>query len=188
MWKIVKRNIKKDIDKVFKKIRNKAISKLFGYKGTFKILIENPLTLERTQIAQVDNLIMDWTLNTLIKALMGECPIDAGAQIMHFAIGTDNTAPTASDETLGTEVYRVPVAARTNTSNGVVTHEFYLLATDYSGSIEEMGIFGGEDSEDWEAGAGKDTGHLLARALWSYTKSSSEQIVVQRVDTLLRES
>lgn len=138
------------------------------------------------KIDEVENIITDWTINTLALSLMGQNPIDAGVRIKHCAIGTDNTAATASDETLGTEVFRVPYAAYRNSSNGTVVHDFYIGDTEYVGDIEEIGIFAGDYSFDWNVGAGKDTGELISRALWDYTKNGSEQLVIQRIDQLSR--
>ena len=133
---------------------------------------------KKKKIANVNNLIVDSSKNTLSKALMGVNATDS-LKIEYLAIGDDNTAPSGSDNKLINEVFRTPYVSRTNTDTGEITTEFYILDSDYSGSIEEIGIFGGNS-----ASSTADSGNLISRALWSYTKSSSEEIFIRRVDTI----
>ncbi len=60
-------------------------------------------------------------------------------EFTHGAIGTDNTAPTTGDTTLGTEVFRDAIDASTN-SGGIVTSSLRVLATEANGNaIAEYG-------------------------------------------------
>ncbi|MFW9878285.1 MAG: hypothetical protein ACFFG0_34825 [Candidatus Thorarchaeota archaeon] len=134
---------------------------------------------KRKKIADIDNLIVNWAKNTLATALMGTDYVMENVKIKYLAIGDDNTAPLGSDSTLVNEVFRTPFVSQSNTSTGEITSEFYILDSDYSGSIKEIGLFGGNS-----ATATTDTGNLLSRALWSYTKSASEEIYIKRIDTI----
>jgi len=139
-------------------------------------------------IETVENIITDLTLSYLIVALRWLNPVtyNYGIGIGQLAIGTGVTAPTAADTKLVTEVYRVPKASQTITATGELTTEFYIAENEYTGAIKEVGIYGGTYAYDWTGGLYKDWGNLMSRALWDYTKSDSEQIIVQRVDRLAR--
>jgi len=142
----------------------------------------DPVSKERRFRANKKNLIMDRTFTYDIGYLFGSSSINQG-QIYHLAIGDDNTAPTSTDSTLGNEVYRVPVTSQVRTGVGELTSEFYITNTEFSGDIEELGIYAGLTSEDWNGGTGADTGILLARVLYSDTKGSNEELLIQRIDS-----
>jgi hypothetical protein len=158
------------------------------YKGLYIFYTKNMSTGKIEHIETVENIITDITLSYLIVALKGLNPVtyNYGIDIRQLAIGTGTTAPTATDTKLVTEVYRVPRAAQTITAAGELTTEFYISDNEYTGSIKEVGVYGGYRAYDWLEGLNKDLGNLMSRALWDYTKSDSEQIIIQRVDRLAR--
>jgi hypothetical protein len=125
------------------------------------------------------NLILDDTLDWFVR-----CTYNTGyagwLKIKHCAVGDDNTAVTASDETLGNEIYRTPYVLRTDSSPGSVTYDFYISGSDITTEldIKEIGIYA-DTSEDWAGGAGKDTGRLLTHALLSYTKATTVEMLIQ---------
>ena len=162
--------------------KKNPLNEYHGHRGKFLIWSINPETGERKLKAEKQNLLMDRTFTYDAGYLYGNSAVSQG-QIMHLGIGDDNTAPTSTDSDLGNETYRVPVVTQTLTGTGELTTEFYITATEFSGTIEEFGIFAGVFSEDWNAGAGADTGILLARVLYSDTKTTNEEILVQRIDT-----
>lgn len=153
-----------------------------GHTGRMLVWSIDPVTKKRTLKADKQNLIMNRTFTYDIGYLYGNSAVSQG-QIFHLGIGDDNTAPTSTDSDLGNETYRVPVVSQSITGVGELTTEFYITATEFSGTIEELGIFSGILSEDWNAGAGADTGLLLARILYSDTKTTSEELLIQRIDT-----
>lgn len=100
-------------------------------------------------------------------------------EIKYLAIGDDNTAVTASDITLGNEVHRSYYVLRERSSQKIITTEFYITDSEFNGTIEELGIFCGNEASDTT-----DSGNLLSHVLWSYSKSSSEELLVQYVLTI----
>lgn len=154
-----------------------------GHTGRILVWSIDPVTKKRTLKLDKPNLIMNRTFGYDYEYLRGN-NVAANGQIMHLGIGDDNTAPTSTDSDLGNETYRVPVISQSITGTGELTSEFYITATEFSGTIEELGIFGGYFfSEDWNGGTGADTGNLLARILYSDTKTTNEELLIQRVDT-----
>lgn len=149
----------------------KKISESARLDGVYKMYsIENNI---KTQIDEKHNLIMDDAHNVVAKIFMGFSAVYY-YQIKYLAIGDDNTAVTGTDSTLTNEVYRVPFVVQANSSSKVVTTDFYITDSEFSGTIEELGIPCGVT-----ASSTADTGYLLSHVLWSYSKSSSEEILVE---------
>lgn len=103
-------------------------------------------------------------------------------QITYIAVGTGNTTPTANDKKLALEsavagarksiVSSGTVAAGTNPGEVIVT--IVLQAPDASNvGIQEIGFFGGKS-----ASSTKDSGVLIARALYSHTKLPTETLTL----------
>lgn len=93
--------------------------------------------------------------------------------VHYVAVGTSSTAPTTGDTQLGAEVFR---KALTNSANGagagasVLT--LYLSPQDVVGTaIAEVGWFAGSS-----ASGTANSGVLIARGLYSHTKTASESI------------
>jgi len=61
----------------------------------------------------------------------------------YYAIGDDDTTPSASDTTLNNEVFREAVSSITkDTSSGYkLKYQCYVNTTDYTGNIAEFGLF-----------------------------------------------
>jgi len=158
------------------------------YNGIYKFYRIDPGTKKMKQFDEVENILTDRMLNSLIVALKGlnSSTYQNGIDIRQLAIGDSNTTPASSDTKLGNEVYRFPMTSQIITDTGELTTEFYMADNEFSGQIEEIGIYGGRYAYDWEDGLFKDWGNLLSHALWSYEKIDAEQIVVQRIDRLTR--
>lgn len=95
-----------------------------------------------------------------------------------IAVGTGTTAATATDTKLVSESSTSGSRARANvtagTNPGEVTISTTLATTDaVSVVIGEVGIFSGNS-----ASSSKDTGVLVARALYAHTKSNSETLTL----------
>lgn len=90
--------------------------------------------------------------------------------VTHIALGTDNTAPAASDTALGTEVYRNTVASKTNSNNiGYCTGFFH--ATEDAEHYYEAGVF--------SDGTGvADSGILLSHVAIDVNKSLTETLTI----------
>lgn len=149
-----------------------------GRAGEFRIRVWRDGKLFREDI--VKNIITDVALNKEMGIYAGTAP---DMQIEYAAFGTDNTTPTAADSTLGSESGRIAVTTATAVGGtGIVTTGFYLTASDLNGvDIEEIGIFCGSG-----ASAAADSGTLLSRILWTFSKTSSDEVDIVRTDTTAR--
>jgi len=143
------------------------------WQGRFEIYINGQLE------AVIDNRVMDAALDKLINSLTG---VDPDLEIKYLALGTDNTAVTDSDTTLGTEIFRTaPTTGPSNTDTGEVTSEFVVLDSEAVATIEEIGIFAGST-----ATAAADSGTLVSRILWNKVKTNTMEINFKRVDKIIR--
>lgn len=111
-------------------------------------------------------------LNLLRDAVNGVNP----AAITYVAIGTSNTAPAVTDTKLGAEVFRKKVSSVTNgAAVGEALVNLYLSPSDAVGVvIAEVGFIGGST-----ASLTPNSGVLLARGLYSHTKTNSESLQLQ---------
>lgn len=144
--------------------------------GTYAFYSIDKNTKEKTLICKKKNIITSTCLNNTALSFIGTYPTDN--IVKYCAVGTDNTAVTASDTTLGTEIHRSYYVARSNPSNGVVTVEFYITESSVT-TIEEVGIFGGNS-----ATSSANTGVLISHVLWDYDKSASEELLIQYTITI----
>jgi hypothetical protein len=126
----------------------------------------------------IKNRIMDTVLEQLVACYKGNA---ADVEIKYLALGTDSTAVTDSDTTLGAEIFRTPISTQTDVDTGEILTEFIVLDTEAVAQIEEIGIFGGAT-----ANASADTGTLISRILWSKNKTNSEEITFRRTDIIER--
>lgn len=149
------------------------------WNGFYLILIKNNNNGEiKKEI--IKNEITNNAKDEIIKPLYGDTP---DMEIKELAIGDGTSTPAATNTILDNEVYRISdttVPARTGI--GENTTEFVLRGTEFTGQINEIGIFAGSGALPWGAGAGKDTGLLISRVLWSHDMLASEEIYFQRID------
>jgi hypothetical protein len=136
---------------------------------------------------RIQNLIMNTVLDEEIEIYLGNAP---DLEIMHCAIGDDQTGLDVDNTELGNEVYRVSVeSGPTKIETGYITTEFVITKNEANGeTIKEIGIFVGSDSDDWGGGAGKDTGKLMSRVYMvpNLEKTASKEINIRRIDILQR--
>jgi len=139
-----------------------------------------------TEQVVLKNTITNLLFNLYRDALAGDWGNILDAKIKHIAIGTDNTLPAVTDTTLGVEVYRVPLTDEDVTVTAQYTTVFYLAPDEPAAgaAIKELGWFAGTGSLDWGGGAGADTGTLIARVLWTHTKTTVESIQFERIDKI----
>ena len=127
--------------------------------------------------------------NLYRDALAGDWGNILDAKIEHIAIGDNDTAPAVTDTTLGNEVFREALTDEDVSVTAQYTTIFYLAPNEPAGllplGIEELGWFVGIGSNDWGAGAGKDTGTLIARVLYEHTKPAVESIQFERIDSIV---
>lgn len=97
------------------------------------------------------------------------------ATITWVAVGTGSTAPAATDTTLVSESFRKATTSHTNPATGETIVSVYIGPSDAVGVvIAEVGFFGGDS-----ATSAANSGVLVARGLWSHTKTNTESLVLK---------
>ncbi|MDR6305906.1 hypothetical protein GGQ85_003632 [Nitrobacter vulgaris] len=110
--------------------------------------------------------------SVMARILLGDATY-SGA-INYGALGTDSTAPAASDTALGAEVARKLFARRTRT-DAQVNFDFFYSQLDTDGTYEEFAMF-----IDGDASA--DSGQMFNHALtggWAKTNTEAMTVSVQ---------
>lgn len=94
-------------------------------------------------------------------------------------VGTSSTAPAVTDTQLGAETFRKAMTSYAAGSTGVMVSTCSIAPGDIVGTvIQELGWFAGAT-----ATGTANTGVMVARVLYSHTKTSSEILSIQRTDT-----
>ena len=124
---------------------------------------------------EMKNLLTTVGLNMIRNGLYGDV---SDFEVKYMAVGSDNTAPALGDTTLGTETFRKARTSQSKPSNGAVQYVQSILPAEAVGAIEELGWFAGA-----AAGAGADSGIMIARVLYSRTKTALESLQIKRTDT-----
>ncbi len=123
------------------------------------------------------NLIVNVGLN-MVRDALDTAAFDA--EIKRVALGTDNTAPALTDTQLGTEVFRKVVTSTSTPAVGQLNTVWYIAPAEAVAAIEEIGWFAGA-----AAGAGANSGILVARVLYSHNKTALESIQIERLDSFV---
>jgi len=147
-------------------------------KGVWTITIRDAATGKVKRKHVFENLIPTVARNNVAKALAGDLSTLPEAEINFTSLGTDATAPTNGDTTLGTETFRKAVASTTSSGNQLFVTAFYT-APEVSGTFSEAGLH--------INGTGAvDSGILFSRVVFSpaVTKSVSETLTVDYVVTI----
>ena len=145
------------------------------WAGTVTVTIRN--ADGTVTVKTFDNLITDAGKNLLAQALR-DTAFDA--EIKYLAWGTGSTAPAAGDTTLVAESGRKQVTSQTAGAGvGETDTVTYLAPDDANVAIAELGWFAGAS-----ATATADSGTLIARVLYSHTKTNLESVQVDRTDTV----
>ena len=125
------------------------------------------------------NLITDLSLNEWADALVGSA---SDIEIKYLALGTGDTAPTATDTQLETEVFRMADDSLSRIATGQTKSEFTLADDEALSAIKELGVFCGST-----ATSSFNTGLMLSRILWDIDRTANPtEIRFIRTDTLER--
>lgn len=129
-------------------------------------------------MATVTATLTDDGRNLIREALRGS----GNAQVRYIAIGTSTTTPTNGDHKLGAEVLRKQVTSITDgTTAGEIIASIYIGSGDAVGvTIEEIGAFAGPS-----ATTTRDTGVLIARALWHHADKTLTESVITQLDIII---
>lgn len=166
---IRRRGIKRRLEPVRKK---GSILSPLHMSGVYKMYSNS--SGEFKQIDEKHNILMDTVFNQVALCFDELVGLSRNYHFDYMAIGDDNTTPTSTDTQLGNEVYRVPYISRANPSNGVITADYYITDSEFSGDIEELGMMGGQS-----ASATANSGNMISHVLWSYTKTSAEELFIE---------
>lgn|SRR5678815_4635988 len=116
------------------------------------------------------------TLTTAGKNLIRDARrgLVTDVSIKYVAIGTNSTAPSASDVQLGAETFRKALTSSASPTAAEGLFTLYLAPGDAVGTgIQEVGWFAGS-----AATGTANSGVLIARGLYAHTKTASESIQV----------
>jgi len=164
-------------------LNGKNVNTIENVRITVRDLDNN--ILERTI---VKNTITNLLFNLYRDALAGDLGNILDLQIKHQAIGDDDGSilPLAvTNTTLGNEIYRIALTSDSKPAIGQYRTVFYLAPALGVGWIREIGWYAGTASIDWGAGAGKDTGTLVARVFWERNKTALESVQFERLDAIV---
>jgi hypothetical protein len=118
---------------------------------------------------------------TVYRALIMENASDptpsADILVKYAALGSNTTAPTIGDTTLGTETYRNVIASRTN-ANHVGYFSAYFDLTEVSGTFKEAGLFAGA------ATGSANSGTLVSHVAIDVTKTLTQTLTIDWTLTL----
>ena len=106
--------------------------------------------------------------HSILDSMIGES--DKGV-VTYLALGSDTTAPVATDIKLGTETFRKAITQRTRT--GLIFYSSsFLISTEANGTFREMGLYGDD------ASGSSDSGTLYTHLAINETKVLGETITV----------
>jgi hypothetical protein len=145
------------------------------WKGWVRVEIQNHDSGDLL-VDEFPNLIVDAGRN-LARDVLGGYVTDG--KIRYVGVGTSSTAPAAGQTQLVAESFRKIATSYDNTigpGQNKTTH--YLAPGEANVNIQELGWFASPS-----AGAGANTGVMIARTLYSHNKNSGESISVQRTDS-----
>ncbi len=130
-------------------------------------------------VVEMSNLLTTVGLNIPRDGLAGDV---ADLEVKAMTIGDDSTAPALGDTILGNETFRKARTSQSKPSTGVVIYVQYIAPAEAVGTIEELGWVAGA-AVNTASPAGKDTGIMIARVLYSRTKTDLESLQIERTDT-----
>ena len=132
------------------------------------------------KIQEFNNLITELLLDEMIGILAGYIP---NIDIRYLAIGLDPVPiPAASDTSLNDEEERYYFIFRGLTAPptyGEVVTDFYISSGEGNFTIEELGVYGGNN-----ATSVLGSGTLISHVLWNYTKTSAVELLIRYTVTL----
>ena len=131
------------------------------------------------EITEKKNTLTNLLFNLYRNALAGDLVHKDDLKIWGLALGNNNTAPAVTDTVLGNETYRQALTDTDKPEVGNYFTEVYIDPADGNGTVEEIGWFAGT-----AASATPGTGTLIARVLYSRTKTAEEAWVIERIDSV----
>ncbi len=133
-----------------------------------------------TDVEEFDNLLTTTGFNMVRDGLFGDV---SDFEVKALTIGDDATAPTIADTVLGNETFRKARTSQSKPADGQVQYFQYISPSEAVGTIEELGWVAGA-AVNTASPAGKDTGIMIARVLYSRNKTALESLQIERVDSV----
>lgn len=150
----------------------------FKIEGKIRCILEDVNTGIK-EIKEYSNLVTTAGKVAIVRRLVGIAEKANESQCTYGATGTDNTAPTVGDTTLGTELARKVIASSSyNAGTRTGTIRTFFTTAESNGSLKEYGMFG----ED--ASAAADSGTLFDHANIDITKDNTKTLTVEVVFTV----
>jgi hypothetical protein len=110
-----------------------------GFEYNIELIRTDHWTGEVIDKSEIHNIIVNDGLERIAKLLNGE----SVAPFTHIAIGTDDTASTATDTALGAEVAKEEATASYEASYKAKWSHKFVFGSGESYTIEEIGVFAG---------------------------------------------
>lgn len=147
------------------------INDTFQIVGDLRIKLRNTLTGEITVDRLEKNLVVNVGKSFIASRMAG----NASAVMGWMAVGTNNTAPSATDTTLNTEIARVATTVSGGTPSGnTVQYVGVYPAGVATGALTEAGIFNASSA-----------GTMLSRTTYSViNKGASDEMTITWVITV----
>lgn len=152
-------------------------------QGSFLIEARDAKTGKLVKVWRLKNTLTNINRTIRSQMLMGTYTGGNDAlAIKYFAFGTGAAtganAPAVTDTQLGNEIYRKQVTQLTNPSTGIVQSVVSLGTQEANENLTEIGVFCGNS-----ASATANSGTLLSRIAFTFTKNSNIILNVVRTDT-----
>lgn len=150
------------------------LKELFGWTGVITVICRD-LDGNETERHTFKNLITNKG-----KELMAKSLADSGldTEIKYIALGDSTVAASVTDTGLGNERFRKAVTKQEYQGSNAMLTTVYIAPYEANFGIQEIGWYAGA-SASGTAGSGT----LVARVLYSRTKTSTESIQFDRTDT-----
>ena len=149
---------------------------IFIPSGACILVLRDGITGKIKSIDRIKNTFVTVGKNAIAAALQGTTANNKGI-ITYCAVGTNTTAPTLADTTLGTELGRKLVSVRTVAAN-VATFQTFFTTSEVNGTLREAGLFGDD------ATASANTGTLFSKLAINRTKTSSDTLTMSWAITI----
>ena len=110
-------------------------------KGRIELVFRDGKTGRVKKRVVIDNLIVDAGKSAIAARLAGDTGVSNRGEITFAAVGTNGTAPSGSDTTLGTELFRKLLTLRSFVNN-IATLQIFFSTSEANGTLLEFGLFG----------------------------------------------
>lgn len=148
-----------------------------GWAGMIRVTARD-LQGNIMDVQEFPNLLTTAGFNMVRDGLAGDV---SDFEVKALTIGDDATAPTIADTVLGNETFRKARTSQSKPADAQVQYVQYIAPEEAVGTIEELGWVAGA-AVNTASPAGKDTGIMIARTLYSRNKTALESLQIERLD------